>query len=120
MRTKKRSKAAKDREKLKKRRIDPLNTASDGSQYAPSEGKTTTTDEITTEDEVPAQGPRLNQAQATLYKLWQSDSDNVSESDGEIMLGLGDSFDENDWDPSVVPDLYPIFTEPVCIYARRY
>jgi hypothetical protein len=114
MRPKKRSNAAKDRERLKRQRIDPPKITSDGSQYAPSEGQSTTSDNPTSEDEVRAPD-ELNKARDALFGLWQSDFDDVSESDGEIMLGLGDSFDENDWDPGVVPDLYPIFTEPVCI-----
>ncbi|KAF8747109.1 hypothetical protein RHS01_11445 [Rhizoctonia solani] len=113
MRLKKRSKAAKDRERLKRRRIDPCNTASDGSQYAPSSRESTdNSSDAATGDEVRSQHPKLELDRDTLCGLWELESDDVSESDGEMMLRMDDSFDENDWDPDVVPDLYPIFTEP--------
>jgi hypothetical protein len=109
MRLKKRSKMAKDRERLKKQRIDPQN--SDGSQYVPSDNNS----EAASDDQVSPQCPKPDIDRDVLYGLWELESDNVSESDGEIMLGLDDLFDENDWDPGVVPDFYPIFNEPVCI-----
>ncbi|KAJ1300454.1 hypothetical protein OPQ81_005269 [Rhizoctonia solani] len=113
MRPKKRSQAAKDREKRKKQRIDPLNAASEGSQYNPSDCESTDSQDDSTKNPACSQPAQLEQARKTLYDLWESQSDDTSESDGETMLGLDNTFNENDWDPDVVPDIYPIFTEPV-------
>ncbi|KAF8749888.1 hypothetical protein RHS01_09745 [Rhizoctonia solani] len=87
--------SSKDRERLKRRRIDPCNTASDGSQYAPSSRESTdNSSDAATGDEVRSQHPKLELDRDTLCGLWELESD------------------DNDWDPDVVPDLYPIFTEP--------
>ncbi|KAF8595669.1 hypothetical protein BDV93DRAFT_564139 [Ceratobasidium sp. AG-I] len=113
MRPTKRSRVAKKRENLKRRRIDPLEQSagsSNNSNYSPSDGSDTESmlsKPCCDEDLSPGQaGPEA-------LEFMESETTDLSESDGEIMLDMDDACDENDWDPNLLPDLYPIFTQPV-------
>jgi hypothetical protein len=122
MRLGKRSRNAKIREKLKKKRIAPSNDSSDGSHYAPSEGELDSGSESNDDASVGTPKRPQNHLEATskeirdtLHALMEFEALDLSdsESDGEIMLGERGTLDENDWDPEFLPDLYPIFTQPV-------
>ncbi|KAB5590521.1 hypothetical protein CTheo_6045 [Ceratobasidium theobromae] len=113
MRLKKRNKTAKDREVFKKQRIDTTACLSDGSCYAPSESEADT--ESAGEAQKPAKIGAYSSSKAcdTLKALLQDETSGSSKSDGEILLDMDELFDENDWDPHLHPNFYPIFTEPV-------
>ncbi|KDN38024.1 hypothetical protein RSAG8_09797, partial [Rhizoctonia solani AG-8 WAC10335] len=120
MRPGKRSRNAKTREKLKKQRIDPDVDANDGSCYAPSEAETDSEsgDDAsvdTSRKQKTQPGAASEDLRGALCALVEPEPYDLSdsESDGEIMLGDQDALDENDWDPGFLPDLYPIFTQPV-------
>lgn len=121
MRPGKRSRAAKDREEFKKRRIDSPTRTSEGSCYAPSELECDSDEAIEVKEASADEHARSAGAREALRALLVSETGDLSDSDGEIMLDMGDTLDENDWDPQMVPDLYPIFTSLVsnCSLAQK-